>query len=58
MQVNRFVVTQVFSDVSVTIEDLMKAKGELVKRGTITEDGHIELFEDSSESVSQIVIPH
>lgn len=41
--------SQVFSDVSVTIEELMRAKGELVKRGTVTEDGHIELFKDGGE---------
>lgn len=31
-----------------TIEDLMKEKGQLVKKGTLSEDGDVEFWEDES----------
>lgn len=34
-----------------TIEDLMRDKGELVKRGSINEDGEIEFWDQASETV-------
>lgn len=42
-----------FSDVNLNIEDLMKAKGQLVKRGSVDGDGHFELYEDSSDAAPQ-----
>jgi len=32
----------------VTIEDLMKERGEIVKKGTLSEDGDIEFWEDGT----------
>ena len=33
-----------------TIEDLMREKGQLVKKGTLSEDGDVEFWEDGSTS--------
>jgi protein import protein ZIM17 len=32
----------------VTVEDLMKERGQLVKKGTLGEDGDLEFWEDGS----------
>ena len=39
---------QIFSDKSMTIEHLMREKGELVKRGTLGADGDVEFWDDGS----------
>ncbi len=31
-----------------TIEDLMREQGQLVKKGTLSEDGNLEFWEDGS----------
>jgi len=31
-----------------TIEDLMRERGQLVKKGTLSEDGDLEFWEDGS----------
>jgi protein import protein ZIM17 len=31
-----------------TIEDLMREQGQLVKKGTLSEDGNLEFWEDRS----------
>lgn len=36
-----------------TIEALMKAQGQLVKKGTLSEDGDLEFWEDGSVSPSE-----
>lgn len=41
---------QIFSDQSMNIEDLMRDRGELVKRGTLSADGDVEFWEDGSTS--------
>ncbi|KAI9847558.1 MAG: hypothetical protein M1838_000834, partial [Thelocarpon superellum] len=48
---NRHVISdhlQIFSDTSLTVEDLMRQKGELVKKGTLGTDGDVEFWEDGS----------
>ncbi|KAL9076410.1 MAG: hypothetical protein Q9157_003698 [Trypethelium eluteriae] len=40
---------RIFSDGSVTIEDLMKQKGELVRRGSISDDSDVEFWDDDAE---------
>ncbi|KAG8674618.1 hypothetical protein FPOAC2_00648 [Fusarium poae] len=48
---NRHVISDhlnIFGDKRVTIEDLMKEKGQLVKRGTLGEDGDIEFWPENS----------
>ncbi|KAI9720577.1 MAG: hypothetical protein M1812_002757 [Candelaria pacifica] len=42
----------IFSDQSMTIEDLMRKNGELVKRGTIGTDGDVEFWDDESTTES------
>ncbi|KAL9093591.1 MAG: hypothetical protein Q9165_003986 [Trypethelium subeluteriae] len=39
----------IFSDSSVTIEDLMKQKGELVRRGSISDDSDVEFWDDDAQ---------
>jgi protein import protein ZIM17 len=41
---------QIFSDTRVTIEDIMKEKGQLIKKGTLGTDGDVEFWDDGSES--------
>ncbi|KAI3399270.1 hypothetical protein diail_7434 [Diaporthe ilicicola] len=48
---NRHVISDhlnIFGNRSLTVEDLMREKGRLVKRGTLGEDGDIEFWEDGS----------
>ncbi|KAI9850736.1 MAG: hypothetical protein M1830_006963 [Pleopsidium flavum] len=50
---NRHVISdhlKIFSDTSMTIEDLMRDKGELVKKGTLGTEGDVEFWEDGSTS--------
>lgn len=39
---------QIFSDKSVTIEDLLREKGGLVKKGSLGADGDVEFWDDGS----------
>lgn len=41
----------IFGDKKVTIEDIMREKGQLVKRGSLGEDGDIEFWPDDKRSV-------
>lgn len=41
---------QIFGDKSLTIEDLMRQKGQLVKRGTLGGNGDMEFWEDGSQT--------
>lgn len=48
---NRHIISdhlKIFGDEKMTIEELMKERGQLVKRGTLGEDGDLELWEDGS----------
>ncbi|KAH8675936.1 DNL zinc finger-domain-containing protein [Xylariales sp. PMI_506] len=50
---NRHIISdnlKIFGEKNVTIEDIMKEKGQLVKRGTLGEDGDIEFWKDESAS--------
>jgi protein import protein ZIM17 len=38
----------VFSDKSVTIEDLMREKGSMVKKGLLSAEGDVEFWDDGS----------
>ncbi|KAI1186521.1 DNL zinc finger-domain-containing protein [Nemania serpens] len=47
---NRHVISDnlnIFGDRQITVEDLLREKGQLVKRGTLGEDGDIEFWEDT-----------
>lgn len=37
-----------FGDRNITIEDLMREKGRLVKKGTLSEDGDLEFWADGT----------
>ncbi|KAH7410265.1 DNL zinc finger-domain-containing protein [Phaeosphaeria sp. MPI-PUGE-AT-0046c] len=41
---------KIFSDTSVTIEDLMREKGNLVKKGSLSADGDVEFWDDGSST--------
>lgn len=38
---------KIFSDKSITVEDLMREKGGLLKKGRLGEDGDIEFYDDA-----------
>ena len=40
---------QIFADKNFTIEDLLRDKGELVKRGSIDTDGDVEFWENNGK---------
>ncbi|KAH7027312.1 DNL zinc finger-domain-containing protein [Microdochium trichocladiopsis] len=48
---NRHVISDhlnIFGDRKMTVEDLMREKGQLVKRGTLGEDGDVEFWQDDT----------
>lgn len=50
---NRHIISDhlnIFGDRKLTIEDLMKERGQLVKRGTLGVDGDIEFWEDGTQT--------
>ncbi|KAI0833973.1 DNL zinc finger-domain-containing protein [Hypoxylon sp. FL0890] len=50
---NRHIISDhlnIFGDRKITIEDLMREKGQLVKRGTLGETGDIEFWEDGTSA--------
>lgn len=51
--VNLLMNHQIFSDSRVTLEDIMKEKGQLVKRGTLSAEGDLEFWEDGTETTRQ-----
>lgn len=50
---NRHIISDhlgIFGDRKITVEDLMRERGRLVKRGTLGEDGDVEFWEDETAS--------
>ncbi|KAI2614026.1 DNL zinc finger-domain-containing protein [Hypoxylon fragiforme] len=48
---NRHIISDhlgIFGNQHITVEDLMRDKGQLVKRGTLGEDGDVEFWEDGT----------
>lgn len=41
---------QFFSDKAITIEDIMRSKGELVRRGSISSGGDIEFWDEKENA--------
>lgn len=39
---------QIFGDKTLTIEDLMRDQGQLVKKGTLSENGDLEFWDDGT----------
>lgn len=46
-------VLQIFTDKAMTIEDLMRERGQLVKKGTLSEDGDVEFWEDGTSTTRE-----
>lgn len=44
---------KIFSDTSLTLEDILKDKGQLLKKGTLGEDGDVEFWEDGSTTARE-----
>ncbi|TVY91746.1 Uncharacterized protein LAWI1_G003633 [Lachnellula willkommii] len=50
---NRHIISDhlnIFGNRKLTIEDLMKERGQLVKKGTLSEDGDVEFWEDGTQT--------
>ena len=47
---------QIFGNQSFTIEDLMRQKGQLVKKGTLGGNGDVEFWDDGSETEKSKVV--
>ncbi|KAF4629969.1 hypothetical protein G7Y89_g8173 [Cudoniella acicularis] len=48
---NRHIISDhlnIFGDRNITIEDLMRERGQLVKKGTLSEDGDVEFWQDGT----------
>lgn len=41
---------QIFGETPTSLEDLIKEHGELIKKGTLSEDGNFEVWADGSET--------
>ena len=55
---NRHVISDhlgIFGDRKITVEDLMRERGRLVKRGTLGEDGDVEFWQDETENLNEDV---
>ncbi|KAK3396284.1 DNL zinc finger-domain-containing protein [Sordaria brevicollis] len=55
---NRHVISdhlKIFGDRKITVEDLLKEKGMMVKKGTLGEDGDVEFWEDGSVTAREPV---
>jgi len=44
---------KIFSDEGITLEDIMKEKGQLLKKGRLGEDGDIEFYDDAAAVASE-----
>jgi protein import protein ZIM17 len=44
---------QIFSDTSITIEDIMREKGEFIKKGSLGADGDVEFYDDQAGTEEQ-----
>ncbi|KAF2402386.1 zf-DNL-domain-containing protein, partial [Trichodelitschia bisporula] len=44
---------KIFSDERVTLEDILKNKGQLVKRGSLSAEGDLEFWDDGSQTPRQ-----
>ncbi|KAK3072080.1 hypothetical protein LTR53_007468 [Teratosphaeriaceae sp. CCFEE 6253] len=41
---------RIFGDKSITVEDMMREKGEFIRRGVLGQDGAVEFYEDGRET--------
>lgn len=41
---------QIFSDKSITVEDILKEKGQLLKKGQLGSEGDVEFWDDGTQT--------
>jgi protein import protein ZIM17 len=44
---------KIFSDKSITLEDILREKGQFLKKGRLGEDGDIEFYDETSNEIGQ-----
>jgi protein import protein ZIM17 len=44
---------KIFSDKSVTLEDILREKGQFLKKGRLGEDGDIEFYDETRNEIGQ-----
>ncbi|CAG8956776.1 hypothetical protein HYFRA_00011165 [Hymenoscyphus fraxineus] len=57
---NRHIISDhlnIFGDKSITIEDLMRERGMIVKKGTLSNDGDVEFWEDGTSNARNLDEP-
>ena len=53
---NRHVISdhlRIFGDKATTIEDILRDKGELIRKGTLGEEGDLEFWDDGTSTVRE-----
>ena len=45
---------KIFSDTSITLEDILKEKGEFLRKGRLGEDGDVEFYDESSNEIGRM----
>ncbi len=53
---NRHVISdhlRIFGDEATTIEDILRDKGELIRKGTLGEEGDLEFWDDGTSTVRE-----
>lgn len=44
---------KIFSDTSITLEDILKEKGQLIKKGALNKEGNVEFWDDNLQNDEQ-----
>ena len=44
---------KIFSDKGITLEDILKEKGQFLRKGRLGEDGDVEFYDESSNEIGQ-----
>ena len=45
---------KIFSDKSLTIEDILREKGQFLRKGRLGEDGDIEFYDEENNEIGQM----
>jgi protein import protein ZIM17 len=46
---------KIFSDKSITLEDILREKGQFLKKGRLGEDGDVEFYDETSNEIGQML---
>ena len=46
---------KIFSDRSITLEDILREKGQFLKKGRLGEDGDVEFYDETSNEIGQML---